>query len=272
MQATSERTRSVVLVHYGGRADDIETCEDIAWAAGRAVVIEDAAHAAGARYADGSRVGSRAGLCCFSFNVQKTMTTIEGGMVTTGDPKLAAKVRQIVRQGLERRGAHRDQALPGLKGTMDEVRAAIGRVQLRRLDGLADTRRSLAGRYNEALSGLDGVVTPPWGLDESVWWLYPVRALARNTLADALWNEGIETTVSYKPVHLHSYWQDRPGCERGSFPYAELLSSEVLCLPLFPAMGMATIDRVAGAVWRLSCQDKATSQASVPSVAMQSSS
>ena len=252
LRACSERTRAVVPVHLFGIPADILAFEKIVDGTG-AVVIEDAAHAAGSRYRDGSRVGSRPNnLCCFSFNSQKPMSAGEGGMVTTGNEELASWIRTIVRQGMLRKCELRDQVFPGIKGAMGEVQAAIGRVQLRKLDGHNAERARLARLYAVRLDGLKGVEVGLPDLTQAT--MMPLLVIKRAAVAVGLLAESIESAVHYQPVHLLSEWRRRRGIGgRGSFVYAEERASYALSVPLFPGLEDSEVKHVVDVLARVAC-------------------
>lgn len=252
-RVVSEATRAVVPVHFAGRAARLDMLE-IAGAGPRAVVIEDAAHAVGGSYVggplDGQPIGSWPNsLCCFSFGVQKNMTTIEGGMVTTGDDALAAAVRQSINQGMHARGPWRDQRRLGFKGRMTDLTAAIGLVQLARLGEFIEERRAIAGFYTEALGDVADIDVSPWPIDSSTWHIYPIRAKRRRVLVEALWRQGIEVAIHYRSLTLHSYWAGQEEtAERGRCGYAETAGEDLVSLPCFPGLAHDELKRVVDAV------------------------
>ncbi len=221
-----------------------------------ALIIEDAAHAIGGEYAPGVPVGSiENNMCCFSFNTQKNMTTLEGGAITTGNDDLAELLRAVVRQGCNGYGHERDCKRLGFRGRMSEVHAAIGRVQLTKLTGFIKRRREIVQLYRSMLVGhkTELMSIPAWPLNDSVWHLFPIMAKRRKTLALALWDREIEATVHYRAVNLHSFWRDRlpkhrDGSRAFKFPQAEIAGEALLSLPCFPAMTDNEVERVADAV------------------------
>ena len=247
-RVTTLATAAIVPIHYDGVAVDIEKFLDVAFSCG-ATVIEDAAHAAGESYPDGTPVGSRAEtLCCFSFNAQKPMTTLGmGGMVTTGSDELAERVRMLIRQGMVRRGPERNQQLRGFNGRMGEVNAAVGRVQLRRLPGLRAARKQRARWYLEALAGAVNVELPPW-LDDGSCIFFPVKLKRQHKTWAVLDAMSIETAVHYYPVHLQGVWRGHGVAGAGAFPGAEVTSSWTLSLPSHSLMTKEDVLRVASVV------------------------
>lgn len=250
---------AVVPVHLFGLTYGLSrsrrAIQTIAARAG-AVLIEDGAHAIGGEYGPGAPVGSvENGMCCFAFNTQENMTTLEGGAITTGNDDLAELLRAVVRQGCDGHGHERDCKRLGFRGHMSELHAAIGRVQLTKLPGFIARRREIVSLYRKLLVGqrTDRISVPAWPLNESAWHLFPIMAQRRRVLAEALWQRGIEATVHYRSVNLQSFWRERlpkhrDGTRAFKFPQAEMAGEALLSLPCFPAMTDNEVERVADAV------------------------
>ena len=256
------RTRAVVPVHVGGLPCDLDRIGALARDAGVAVV-DDAAHALPARLR-GRSVGSLADATAFSFYATKNVTTGEGGMVTTGNADWAEAMRSWRLHGMSRDAWRRYSAAGtwayevedvGHKYNLPDVLAALGLVQLRRLDAFAAARRSLAARYRAGLAGLEAVALPeePPGF-ESAWHLFIVRlALERLTIDRAgvierLRERGVGTSVHFIPLHRHPYYRRTLGAEARAFPGAEALFAGCVSLPLYPALAPGDVDRVVGAL------------------------
>jgi perosamine synthetase len=228
-------TKAVIGVHLFGMPCDMvnlsRICQDH-----NLFFIEDAAQAHGARYR-GSRVGSLGTLGCFSFYATKNMTTGEGGMITTGDPSFAARCRMIINHGQEEKYYH---TVLGYNYRMTDIAAAIGRVQLRRLDVFNETRRRNARLYGAGLSH-PGVIQPhvPEGSDH-VYHQYVVRINAqypysRDELNTRLHAQGIGSAVHY-PIPLNKQPIFRSHSSSSSCPVATRLAGEVLSLPVHPSV------------------------------------
>jgi dTDP-4-amino-4,6-dideoxygalactose transaminase len=228
------------------------------------MVIEDAAHAVPAR-SKGRMIGaSESDACVFSFYANKPLTTGEGGMVTTRNPRIAERVRLMRSHGLNRDAFDRfrkvgaswayDVVAPGFKYNMTDTAAAIGVVQLARSAALRESRQRAAERYFERLTGLplDCPVSAAAG-DLHSWHLFPIRVhetarVTRDELIAALTAEGIGSSVHYRPLHLMSYWKEHCVFEPEEFAVADRYFSGAVTLPLFPGMTDAQVDRVAAAV------------------------
>ena len=249
----------VVPVHFAGRPPDVE---GLARVAGRAFIIEDACHAAGAEVKDSngwSKVGSctHSAATVFSFHPVKPMTTGEGGAILTQDRDLARRLRSLRAHGVthdsERQGEiggwfYEIRDL-GYNYRITDLQAALGISQLRRLDEGISRRRRFASRYVEKLKDFAFLKLPEE--EESVrsaWHLFPVRIthrrIGRREVYDALRRQGIGVQVHYIPVHLHPFYQERFGFHEGQFPEAEAFYREELSLPLFAQMKEADVDRV----------------------------
>jgi dTDP-4-amino-4,6-dideoxygalactose transaminase len=254
--------RVVVPVHYAGHPAAVAA---IAAAAPAAVVVEDACHALGAASADVDGVWRSVGACrhaamaVFSFHPVKAITTGEGGAVVTDDGHLAGRCRRLRDHGLVRASELPAGGDPwayelheiGFNYRLTDLQAALGVVQLGRLDAFVRRRRALAAVYDEALAVLPGVaVVGPRPRTRSAYHLYPIRVPAdrRRAIVEALGARGIATQVHYLPVHLQPYYRRTLGTRPGDVPRAEALSREVLSLPCFPAMTEADVVRVVEAL------------------------
>jgi len=242
-ESISERTRALLPVHLYGQAADMEALSALARRHGLAL-IEDACQAPGALFG-GRKVGSF-GAGCFSFYATKNMTTGEGGMITTDDPKLAARARLLRDHGQRRR--YVSEAL-GYNLRMTEVAAALGLAQLQKLDALNERRRANARYLTERLPG----VATPRELPGRyhVYHQYTIRvSKGRDALLRHLRDRDIEATVFYPlPVHKQPLYRGlSPSTGSGRLPVAERLSREVLSLPVHPGLSRDDLDAVASAV------------------------
>ena len=258
------RTKAILPVHYAGHPADLEPLLALAASHGL-IVIEDACHALGAEY-KGRRIGSLGHLTVFSFHPVKHITTGEGGMVTTEDPRLADRLRRFRNHGIVRdptstaREPWRyDMKDLGWNYRLSDIACALGRSQLTRLEANLARRRQIAARYDQALAGLEGVGRPvARPLVRHAWHLYPIRLQAapgvdRGAVVRALHARGLGVQVHYVPVHAHSYYRRRFGDQWGRYPVAERASEELLSLPMFHAMADADVEdvvRIFEEVWQ----------------------
>ena len=261
-QRITPRTKAVIPVHHGGQVCDMRRINEIAREHG-ITVIEDAAHAAGAKL-DDVPVGNISAFTSFSFYATKNLTTGEGGMLTTNDPAAAERIRVLALHGISadawkrysKEGSWYYEVLePGFKYNMTDIQASIGLHQLAKLDAFVARREQLAIRYTTAFSDLPEVITPivrP-GVRHA-WHLYPIRVrtgrlrIDRAGFVAELANRGIGASVHFSPVHLHPFYRDTFGCRRGDLPITERVYDEFVSLPLFPSMTAAEADRVVAAV------------------------
>jgi perosamine synthetase len=238
------RVRGVVAVHLYGLPADVESLVELTDRHG-VWLVEDAAQAHGAAVR-GRRVGSFGLAGVFSFYPTKNMTTGEGGMVVTHDPRLARRVRLLVHQGqLE---PYRYEVV-GHNYRMTDLAAALGLGQLEHLDERNAARRRNARTLTRALWGLSAVVPPtePEGYFH-VYHQYTLRTRHRDALAQHLRRRGVDTRVYYPEPVPHTDPYRRLGYRAGQWPEAERASREVLSLPVHPALAEEEVARVAGAV------------------------
>jgi dTDP-4-amino-4,6-dideoxygalactose transaminase len=257
-KAVTARTRAIVPVHMAGLACDMDEILDIGRRKG-IPVIEDAAHALGTTV--GPRmIGALSDLTCFSFYATKNLTTGEGGMVTTNDADLAARVRRLSLHGLSRDAWKRYTAAGtwkydivdlGYKYNMTDVAAGIGLAQLAKFKAMQARRRLLARRYTRLLRSCDAfdlpVERPGW---THAWHLYILRlrdgvlSIGRDQVIDELRERGIGTSVHFIPLHMHSFYKRTLRHRPGSFPHAEREYARAISLPLFPGLALEDLDRV----------------------------
>lgn len=260
--ASGPATKAIVPVHFAGKPAPVA---EIRAAVGDGVtIIEDAAHALGARTAD-EVVGAcrHADMAIFSFHPVKAITSAEGGMVTTRDPALRDRLAAFRTHGIVREpgdghgGWHQEQVLLGFNYRLSDVHAALGRSQLGRLDAFVARRNEVAERYRAALADVGALELPPAAGPggRHAYHLFAVRcrggAGARRALYDGLHARGILAQVHYEPVYLHPYYRERYGYGEGLCPEAEGYAAGCLSLPCFPDLRESEQDAVIVAVREL---------------------
>lgn len=242
--AITPRTRAIIPVHLFGQPAPMDPIMAIARERG-ILVIEDAAQAHGARYAE-RQVGTIGDLGCFSFYPSKNLGAYgDGGLVTTESPELAEKVRMLRHGGQKTRYDHR---LVGMNSRLDELQAAILLAKLPHLERWNERRRHIAALYTAILG--DTELELPLETDGAhhVYHLYVVRTPHRDALQKYLADRGIETAVHYPtPIHLQEAYRWL-GLGPGSFPVAERLASQLLSLPIYPELTDAKVRQVAEAI------------------------
>ncbi len=259
----SPRTRAIMVVHYAGYPCDMDGIRGLADRHGLKI-IEDAAHAPGAifRTADGPKpLGTLGDVGCFSFFANKNLTTGEGGMVVTSDPEVADKVRLARSHGMttltwDRHRGHSfsyDVTALGYNYRLDEVRAALGLIQLGKLPAANARRRELTRLYRERLHEITGLTLPfAPELEASACHLFPAvlpPGTDRAGFMEALAGRGIQTSIHYPPIHRFAHYQSLwpPDFDHG-LPQTEEVTARLVTLPLFPGMTEAQLERVATAV------------------------
>jgi dTDP-4-amino-4,6-dideoxygalactose transaminase len=259
----TSRTRAMMVMHYAGHPCDMDGLSTLA-EAHRLKIIEDAAHAPGAVYqsAGGARMlGTLGDIGCFSFFANKNMTTGEGGLVVTHDPEVAAKVRSARSHGLssltwDRHRGHSlsyDVTALGFNYRIDEMRAALGLVQLAKLPGVNTRRRELTRLYREKLQSIPGLTLPgAQEIEASACHLFPLvlpPGADRAAFMAALAERGIQTSIHYPPIHRFSHYRRlSPADFDYGLPQTEAVAPRLVTLPLFPTMTGEQLDRVVAAV------------------------
>lgn len=247
----TERTKAVMVVHYGGLAVDVAALRRVL--PDHVVIVEDCAHALGARYPGGSQVGSSGNLCCFSFYANKNLSTAEGGAIALADPALAERLGSLRQHGLASNAWSRyskpsaaNGVNPltelGYKLNYTDLQAAIGRVQLRRQGEFAARRLEIAHLYLEHLQAHAPDVSWQSGLgqDSHAHHLFvvalPVESMrhTRDDVVAALRAQGIGLSIHYPPLHKMPLYGPSPRLE-----HTEWLASRIVTLPIGAAISAA---------------------------------
>jgi dTDP-4-amino-4,6-dideoxygalactose transaminase len=262
------RTRGraiIVPVHFAGVAVDMEHLDSLVTRPDT-VVIEDAAHALGSLYPDGSPVGNcrYSDMTIFSFHPAKNITCGEGGMVTTNDETLFNRLRLLRNSGIERAAlCHRSSPEPWYYEVTDlscnfhmtECQAALGTSQLLRLELFAQNKQALTAWYRSKLASVPGVTLPPEEADcRTHRHLFVVRmefealGLTRTRVMDELRSMEIGTQYHYVPLYCHPALGSALSQAPGDFPAMEEYARTALSIPFFSSMTEADVDRVVAAV------------------------
>lgn len=250
--------KAMITVHYGGLPDDSEQLKQLRSSTG-IHVIEDAAHSFGASYSTGEIVGSckNSDMTVFSFHPVKSITTGEGGVVTTNDEELYRILLRLRSHGINKletklsnplAGETNGQMNPwyyemldlGFNYRLTEIQAVLGRSQLSRVDSFIEARREIASFYTEELKSFENVATAQKvDTSHSAHHLFPVRiafgriAQSRYDIIKTLKNLGIGTQVHYIPIPLHPYYAER-GHPLVELPHAIEYYEQALSIPIFP--------------------------------------
>ncbi len=261
----TDKTKAIVAVDFTGQAVELDEirqiCEEY-----NLILIEDAAHSIGTKY-DGKPVGSIADMTTFSFHPVKTVTSGEGGAVTTNDEALYRKLRLYPTHGITRNqeemqnpsdaGWYYEQVDLGYNYRMTDIQAALLISQLEKLPAFSARRKEIVKRYDEVFREMPEIIVQQEILkSDTTRHLYILRLNTellqcdRREFFDALRAENIGTQVHYIPVYWHSYYE-KLGYQKGLCPEAEKLYSEILSIPLFFAMSDEDVEDVITAVKKL---------------------
>jgi dTDP-4-amino-4,6-dideoxygalactose transaminase len=249
--AISPRTKAIMTMSYGGHAGEVEALRGLAEHRGM-LLLEDAAHAAGARL-DGRHLGTFGAGGAFSFFPNKNLAVGEGGMAITDDDALAERMRLLRSHGMttltwDRHRGHAasyDVVALGYNYRIDEPRAALARVRLQRLDGENERRRVLDARYRELLAGLERLtlLEPPTANLCSSYHLFVVvldEGVDRDAFRGALAARGVQTSLHYPPVHHFSIYNEGAP----ELPLTDEYAGRAVTLPMFAHMTDSQLDLV----------------------------
>jgi len=261
----TNKTKAIVPVHFAGASLDLSPLRNLAAEFG-IPLIEDAAHAVGTSY-HYEKIGKK-GTAIFSFHPIKNMTTGEGGMFCSDDLDLVEKIRRLKFHGLgvdafdrqmQGRSPQAEVLEAGFKYNLTDISAALGLSQLQRLDQMNQQREKLARLYLEKLANIPEILPlsiPTYSMKHS-WHLFIVRLdiekvqLSRDEFMAKLKEQNIGTGLHFKAVHLHKFYREQLGFQRGLLPNTEWNSDRICSLPLFPDMTESDLDDVISAIKRV---------------------
>ena len=248
----TSKTKAIVPVHYAGQACDLDTIYALAEKYGL-FVSEDAAHAIHTQY-NGRMIGnSSPGAVSYSFYATKNLSTGEGGILTTDNEEIAKCARMLVTHGMDHNAWNRyvdggswmyDIVEPGYKYNMFDLQAALGLIQLKRLESMQSRREEIVRIYNEGLKDIEGLTIPQTNAytTTNAWHLYMIRVdeskigKSRNRLIDEINSRNIGTSVHFIPVHYMSAYKKLFGFEKGDYPKTESWFDRIISLPLYTVM------------------------------------
>jgi dTDP-4-amino-4,6-dideoxygalactose transaminase len=265
-QLINNRTRAIIVMHYGGNSCNMDPILDLA-KRNHLVVIEDAAHAAGSTYRD-QQTGAIGDIGTFSFFANKNLVTGEGGLITTNRPDLAEHIKLMRSHGMTSLTWDRyygyansyDVTRLGFNYRMDEIHAALGIIQLNKLEANNRRRNEIVSQYRISLSGVPEINIPfqkPFG--KSAGHLFVIMLsdnIDRNHFIDGLKQAGIQSSLHYPPIHLFDYYRQRFGFHEGMLPQTEYASNHLVTLPLYPSMNDDQIDWVVKTVRELAGKNR----------------
>jgi perosamine synthetase len=264
------KTKAIIPVHLGGQPCHMDEIHALA-RVHHLRVIEDAAHALPSEY-HGKRVGQISEFTCFSFYATKTLTTGEGGMITTDNPEAADRMRLMRLHGIERDAWKRyrgdgswfyEVLEAGFKYNLTDFQSAIGLVQLAKCDAMRQARERIAHRYADAFSSCEELLTPTVLPDRvTSWHLYILRLrldhlnIDRNGFIEVLHRRGVMCSVHFIPLHLQPYYRRAYGYNVGDFVSAEKEYHSCLSLPIYPDMTEIEINHVISAVLNTTAESR----------------
>ncbi|MFH1445177.1 MAG: DegT/DnrJ/EryC1/StrS family aminotransferase [Nanoarchaeota archaeon] len=262
-QAITKKTKAIMPMHYAGHAADMDKIMDIA-KKHSIPVVEDAAHGIGTLY-KGKKIGSVGDFTCFSFYATKTMTTGEGGMITTNNEEAANRLKTLRLHGIssdawkrysDKGSWYYEVTEAGFKANMTDMQAALGLHQLNKLEGFIETRKKNADYYTSRFSELEEITTPKTlEYTRHSWYIYPILVdglkINRDEFIKAMRAENMGTSVHFIPLHLQPFYQKTFGYKKGDFPNAEGIYERMVSLPFFSHMTEKDTEDVANAVERI---------------------
>lgn len=255
----TRRTRAILVVHYAGFACDMVAIQEIAHRH-NLVVLEDSAHAIGSSLA-GRSLGTWGSIGCYSFFANKNMTTGEGGMLATNEDALAEKLRILRSHGMtslswDRHQGHAysyDVVGLGYNYRIDEMRSAMGRVQLKKLPASNQRRHELTQLYRDLLSELTPSIHVPFKDDKgtSCYHIMPIllpNGTNQHGFMQAMASRGIQTSNHYPPIHQFKIYRDEWETRGETLPVTEEVARREVTLPLYPTMSDEQVHWVVQAI------------------------
>ena len=257
-EAITNKTKAIIPVHFAGLSAEIDKIKEIAKKHNLSI-LEDAAHAFPTTY-KGKKIGSlNTDITVFSFYANKTMTTGEGGMVITKNKNLAERIKLMRSHGINRDAFDRfssskpkwfyEVVAPGFKYNMTDISAALGLVQLKKVNEMQKKRERIAYQYFDKLKDLSIELPPkPKNGDLHSWHLFVIQLknskVSRNDLINKLFENGIGCSVHYIPLHLHPYWRDKYKLSKENFPVSQKIYENSISLPIYSMMTEKDTQRV----------------------------
>lgn len=268
-KAITAKTKAIIPVHLGGLPCDMNAILQIA-RKHNLKVIEDAAHAFPVGY-KGKMIGTLdSDVTVFSFYATKTITTGEGGMLVTKDPKIAARVRTMRLHGIDRDAFDRytsdkpswyyEIVAPGYKYNMTDIAASIGIHQLKKADVFKDRRSQIAHAYLKELESLP-IELPSSYLNngDNAWHLFQIRIkkgapLSRDAFIIKMTEEGVGCSVHFIPLHMQPYYKNEYGLKESDYPIATEVFKSIVSLPIYPKMTDPDVSFVVEKVREILCE------------------
>ena len=243
----TDKTKAIIYVDFAGRPCDFNKLKSIA-DKHNLYLIEDACHAVGSEF-NGKKVGSLADLTVFSFHPVKTITTGEGGMITTNNDDFAKKLRILRNHGIVKKEGSPfydyDMIELGFNYRITDIQCALGISQLKRLNSFIEKRQFLVDEYNSLLSDVEEVITPLSKKNGVCsWHLYYIllNGIDKDKFLNLMKKRGLGVHSFYKPIYNFTYYKKRFNIDKNEFPVAENIFANIVILPLFSQMGEKDVD------------------------------
>jgi dTDP-4-amino-4,6-dideoxygalactose transaminase len=254
-------TKAIIPVHFAGHPVDLDPIFDIA-KRHNLMVLEDAAHAIPAKY-KGKLIGSHGNPVAYSFYATKNLVTAEGGMLVA-DPEFLERARVVSLHGMSRNAFNRydkggswfyEVTMPGFKYNMTDIQAALGLVQLAKLERMQARRREIVNQYHAAFKDMAAFEIPVERPEvEHAWHLYVLRlnldvlTIDRNQFISELAERNIGSSVHFIPLHLHPFYRDKYGYKPDDFPVAYSNYHRMVSIPLSPKLSDVDVADVIEAI------------------------
>lgn len=249
----TKRTKAIIAVHYGGQPADLGAILNIS-RKNNLALFEDAAEAHGAEYKS-VKVGNFGKASMFSFTPTKVISTGEGGMITTGEKRIADRLRLLKNHGQTKQYVH---TILGYNYRMTEMQGALGISQLGRLEKFISMRRKNAKYLTDNLKDVEGIITPFEAANRRhIYMMYTIKvddknsSINRDTLMRQLYARGIESKIYFPPVHLQRIFK-KMGSSSSRLPVTEQSAKQILSLPVYPNLTKNNLDYIINSIKEIS--------------------
>jgi FlaA1/EpsC-like NDP-sugar epimerase/RimJ/RimL family protein N-acetyltransferase len=260
-RAITDKTKAIIIVHYGGQSVDMDRVRSIADKY-NIEVVEDAAHAIGSHY-KGKKIGSLGNLTCFSFYATKNITTGDGGAIATNNDVFASKLRELRLHGISKDAWNRysDKGTwyyevndKGWKYNLTDLQSSIGLCQIKKLDGFIKSKKDISDYYTSKLSAIEGIrVLEFENFSQSSYHFYPIilEDYPRDKFIEEMKDKGIGLSVHFIPLHLQPFYKNQFGYIGGEFPNAEDTYKKIVSLPIYPSLTKYEINYITNSIRKI---------------------
>jgi len=261
----TEKTKAIIPVHFAGRACEMNEIEEIARNS-KALIINDAAHSIETEYG-GKKICNVGAMTAYSFYATKNIVTGEGGMITTEDKDLADRLKIFALHGMTKDAwkrfsdsgyKHYEVIYPGFKYNMMDIQASLGIHQLKRIEDYSKRRKEIWEIYNQSFHDLPVFLPSPVEPNtRHAFHLYTLLLdtdklrITRDDFMNLMQKENIGCGVHYTALHLHPYYRERFGYQRGDFPNTEFVADRTISIPLSPKLTHDDVNDVVTAVRKI---------------------